>query len=551
MRFSLSLTQGSRSRRADELFPKTLEIRVLIVADGQINFIIGEDFSLTDFCALLAKRAYPWENLTITTAHRSNKNLGAQYPDFKFDTQSASGDYLFSREHFEELWLFGYEGQTSPYKLSDPELKVVTDFMNAGGGVFATGDHQDLGFALCGSLPRVRSMRKWKFFNTRSPQLKAPDRNGPSRIDTLRMGSSAGFEANDQKDGTPQQICPKFFLDHDGRTAYPHYLLADGNFAITILPDHMHEGECLIPENLETTYQFDGDEPKEEYPTMLGIPARISPVTVAIATSASGLIDLEETPPIFPVEPRCFKIITAYDGHYVKQPSGNQVVKLGRVVADSSFHHFINLNLKGFFVNNTPTPDLETISKYYRNTLTWLLPANLQHHYSLNLLLWLRYSPELVEEFRSTTTFEWDEILHAGRIAWTGIAQNLSASEARSAAIRLAAFLPDDIRPLTKDYLDAWLPVAKSELRPPVLLDPKIVPITILGSALLAIAASLPESAHDAAEALLERESRGEGLDHIVTQGLMRGLLGFTRVLRDSNGVLGQVAEKLSAAVPH
>lgn len=549
MKFALSLNEGRRSRGADELFPNTVEIRVLVVADGQIKFIIGEDFSLTDFCALLAKSAYPWEKLTITTAHRSNKNLGAQYPDFKFDTKAASGDYLFSREHYEELWLFGYEGETSAYKLTDRELKVVSDFMNAGGGVFATGDHQDLGFALSGSLPRVRSMRKWRFVNTRFG-LKAPDRNGPSRIDTLRMGSSAGFEANDQKDGTPQQICPKFFLDDDGRTAYPHPLLADGNFAITILPDHMHEGECMIPESLERTYQFDSDEPKEEYPSMLGIPARVSPVTAAIATSASGLIDLEETPPIFPVEPKCFKIITAYDGHYVKQPSGNQVVKLGRVVADSSFHHFVNLNLKGFYVNNTPTPELETISKYYRNTLTWLIPANLQHHYCLNLLLWLRYSPELVEEFRSTTTFEWDEILHAGRIAWTAIAQNFSTSEARSTAIRLAAFLPDEIRRLTKDYLDAWLPVAKPETRPTVLLDPKIVPTTLLGSAILAIAASLPGSAHDAAEVLLEKESRGEGLEHIVTQGLMRGIVGFTRVLRESNGVLGQVAEKLSAAVP-
>src|SRR5688572_6798062 len=218
MKFSLSLNQGSRPRRADDLFPNAVEIRVLIVADGEIKFISSEEFSLTAFCSLLQKSAYPWEKLIITTAHRSKTDLGAQYPDFKFDTKDASGKYLFSREHYEELWLFGIEGEKSAYKLTDPELKVVSDFMNAGGGVFGTGDHQDLGFALCGRLPRLRSMRKWSFFDTRSPQLKAPDRNGPSRIDTLRTGSSAGFEANDQKDGTPQQICPKFFLDDDGRT---------------------------------------------------------------------------------------------------------------------------------------------------------------------------------------------------------------------------------------------------------------------------------------------------------------------------------------------
>ena len=33
--------------------------------------------------------------------------------------------------------------------------------MDGGGGLFATGDHGALGKALCGEVPRARSMRRW------------------------------------------------------------------------------------------------------------------------------------------------------------------------------------------------------------------------------------------------------------------------------------------------------------------------------------------------------------------------------------------------------
>jgi len=551
MRLHLTFNESAGSSWTETVFHKLVPIRVLIVADGNIKFLNDLDLlSLTRFRALLEQVAFRWEKLTITTAHRSDGDTGAQIRGFKFDATSASGEPLFTIKNYEQLWLFGFEREGSRFSLSDRELRIISTFMTDGGGVFATGDHEDLGYALCGKLPRVRSMRKWRFASVREPDARAPERNGPTRIDTLRMGTSEGFQAGDQSDGTPQQICPRFRVDEDGRTVVPHPVLADGGFAVTILPDHMHEGECVIPGSLDQTYQFDGQEEKEEYPMMLGIPARVSPVTVAIATSASGLLDLEERPPVFPVEPRCFKIITAYDGHYIKQFRGSELVKLGRVVVDSSFHHFVNLNLKGFFVGEEPNADMKTVQKYYRNLLTWLTPAALQQHFALNLLLALRYSPELIEEFQPQPTFRWDEILHAGGLAWAAIAQDFSTAEARSTAMRLAGFLPDDIRRLTKDYLDAWLPVAGPSARPRVLLDPKLVPMVILGSGILGIVSSLPENSHEVAEFLSQRETQGENLEDFVKRGLMLGMASFARVLRESNEVLGEVAQKLSAAVP-
>jgi hypothetical protein len=46
-------------------------------------------------------------------------------------------------------------------------MQAILNFMNSGGGVFATGDHYKLGACLCGAIPRVRSMRKW--FVTANP----------------------------------------------------------------------------------------------------------------------------------------------------------------------------------------------------------------------------------------------------------------------------------------------------------------------------------------------------------------------------------------------
>jgi hypothetical protein len=37
-----------------------------------------------------------------------------------------------------------------------------------GGGLFATGDHEDLGAGMCARIPRVRSMRYWKLDDTPS-----------------------------------------------------------------------------------------------------------------------------------------------------------------------------------------------------------------------------------------------------------------------------------------------------------------------------------------------------------------------------------------------
>jgi len=88
---------------------------------------------------------------------------------------------------YDQVWLFGHEEETDTASfLDESELRTIYDFMNAGGGVFATGDHKSLGYALCGNIPRVSSMRKWQYETAPSPDLKAPGRDDTTRLDTLR-----------------------------------------------------------------------------------------------------------------------------------------------------------------------------------------------------------------------------------------------------------------------------------------------------------------------------------------------------------------------------
>ena len=108
------------------------------------------------------------------------------YQHFKFD----ENDLNF----FDQIWLFGVgaPGITAAIAdtndLTEAELLALTEFMNQGGGVFATGDHADLGAPLCGRVPRVRTMRKW-YLNGNplllDPSMVAPD--SPMTVESTQL----------------------------------------------------------------------------------------------------------------------------------------------------------------------------------------------------------------------------------------------------------------------------------------------------------------------------------------------------------------------------
>jgi hypothetical protein len=85
---------------------------------------------------------------------------------------------------------------------------------------------------------------------------------------------------------------------------------------------------------------------------------------------------------------RTFGAIGVYDGH---------IVDVGRIVVDSTFHHFVDINLIGDWgtrdldVNSRGFPEasleLRKIDAYFRNIAVWLAPRRIQTE-MLHALVW-------------------------------------------------------------------------------------------------------------------------------------------------------------------
>ncbi len=349
-----------------------MAIRILMVTDAEGSYSeSGQRFGLTELVKALEEGG-----CEVTKAHRWNDGMphtaGADITSFKFTAQ------FFNPDDFDAVWLMGFASKNpdGPYQdppgfeVSTAEVAVLAEFMDGGGGVFATGDHDDLGADLCGKVPRVRSMRRWVADYAWWQQMlsdpnldpdtivpdptKSPPPIGRYRLDTLVTGHNAHYEFADQSDDVPQQIDPvmhvvRSHITHlaGGRVGWteklPHPLLCGPKGVIDVLPDHMHEGRCLVPEDLTKTFQS-GGATKDEYPARPN-GGRISPEVVARATVKARSNDPNFDDPTEDIRESdtnisadYFPVIVAYNGHRAK---------VGRVVVDATFHHFTNINVTG------------------------------------------------------------------------------------------------------------------------------------------------------------------------------------------------------------
>src|SRR5258708_34238697 len=112
------------------------------------------------------------------------------------------------------MWSGGGGGRTavnSPGSsgggVGDGEIAAIAAFMAAGGGVFATGDHDSIGSEMCGHIPRVRAMRSWYGINdSASPMPGGFPRNFPS-IPAARAGTTQRNPPSDYGgDPTPTSV---------------------------------------------------------------------------------------------------------------------------------------------------------------------------------------------------------------------------------------------------------------------------------------------------------------------------------------------------------
>ncbi|HLQ76109.1 MAG TPA: hypothetical protein VK210_02075 [Terriglobia bacterium] len=225
---------------------------------------------------------------------------------------------------FDELWLFAVDtGQG----LTTADCQGITRFRQRGGGILATRDHQDLGSSLCtlGGVGRAH------YFHTQNPE---PDESRRVSDDAYTK-SISWPNYHSGRNGDYQKITATEPLHELLRSA----LSPSG--MIEYFPAHPHEGA-------------------------VGTPADENGARVV----ATGLSKVTGRP---------FNLLVAFD-----QSADSYGNKLGRAVAESSFHHFVDYNWdtsKGCpsFLEEPPgdglkkEPEkLEGFKVYIRNLALWL-----------------------------------------------------------------------------------------------------------------------------------------------------------------------------------
>jgi hypothetical protein len=371
-------------------------LRLLLVTDGT-RFHFGprvfqqgqENFSLTVLVDAFRSSSDPV--ILVDTAHRRH-DPNATFSSFNFATS------IPSLNAYDVIWMLGDEGSNEGFVastdqvLTDDENLAITLFMEAGGGVFAAGDHDGLGSFMCGALPRVRSMRKW--WDPQRPSPTFPSNRpalGIDRADTLRPAPDGNTYFDCQSDSTPQPLRAVPLADGS-----VHPILQVPSGILSAYPDHMHEGEVIAPQSRSPPLSVTGNVTFKgrsfaEYPTTLLSPGPHRELPHVIATGIvlphHTLIELDYQGDGSPDPVNCSRkllnILCAYDGH---------VVGRGRVVTDSSFHHFMDINLIGTPVAsssggahakdgfNTPARLglLSDLKAFFVNTAAWLARSPLR-----------------------------------------------------------------------------------------------------------------------------------------------------------------------------
>ncbi|HEY6189262.1 MAG TPA: hypothetical protein VIW80_16535 [Pyrinomonadaceae bacterium] len=393
----------------DILYPwwrQPSKVRILMYADGDLLFSGGTLDGLIHVKTLLESHLYFYADFEITTAHRGR--------DHSASKQSVKLTDL-NLDDFDEIWLFGFNdrGFNDQPDLTAEEKTLLDNFMNEKkGGVLVTGDHSDRGKSIGGEVTRARHMR----------QYPAPGSLPGESNTTLEEGPDVGdvFSAADQKDDRPQKIRYTLFplwtpIGFKQRFR-PHPLMCSPDGPIDVFPDHPHEGEAVTPKQPDDA----------EWPRVNG--HQELPVVIAWGKIKDpGAIKVGQE----------IGLVSAYDGHNAN---------VGRIVADSSWHHWVDNNLLGNPGAISPASDagfdatpagmvaLRKIDAYFLNCATWLAPPNIQAEMRRCVwwsILWTGQIAELSVD---------DPIWHLGSEALKALGEYTSYGSASEWVLNIPAF---------------------------------------------------------------------------------------------------------------
>ena len=368
-------------------------VTILIVVDGSIDFD-ASGFSLGLVIDTLRDPEYNYVRFEVEMATRNgttpseNTSPGpteARYSGFRFDQNDSDGNLII--DNYDQVWLFGFapgndagpdSNIESDYrKLSELELINLTSWMNDHqGGLLAMGDHDYLGATMCWKIPRIRNMRRWTNAQNVPPIGGIDDDDTHLRHDTNQPYTAGQLAGTDvipfaaQGDVKPQKTEVKRYPIGAGylpwsRNYAPHSILCSRKYGvIDILPDHPHEGWVYEDSEISPTTTYSWSEAGssvsgQDFPEVSG--HREMPEVIAWAwTTPNPPYQLAKGSSPH----KKFGVIGVYNGHQAN---------VGRVVTDSTWHHWFNENLLSM-KNDTTTTYYEILQDYYRNVAVWLSP---------------------------------------------------------------------------------------------------------------------------------------------------------------------------------
>jgi hypothetical protein len=358
----------------------TTHLKILFIVDSSVKLDSavepesGVDFDLLQVVTSLRQNDLGWwANITVDVAQRGTSNAGpAVNPNpgnsgYKY----TNFDFLmpgFDLNNYHQVWFFGFQPGNAnvtdadilnPNKkpLSNAELLKLSNWMNAGGGVFATGDHDLLGASIASRIPRVRTMRRW----TQSQGV--PTMGGLTRNDTNQPATPAEasglttVSTANERDAVPQPmelVRENTFYTKFSQVSAPHPLLCTPDGVIEFFPDHPHEGEVIDDNQVQLDLPLDiPGVSNAEYP---GGSNRPTPKVIAYGRTTHTVKHSKSE-----VNAKRFGLIGVYDG---------QKAGVGRVVVDSTWHHWLTMNIKQLSIQK---PDVYLkLRHYYRNIALWL-----------------------------------------------------------------------------------------------------------------------------------------------------------------------------------
>jgi hypothetical protein len=200
-------------------------------------------------------------------------------------------------------------------------------------------------------VPRAGQLRKWE-----GPPTNNPD----DAFDTLARTDTEDEGHRDlQSDAVPQTLNLIKLVN-----GLPHPIFRGKDLTLNIFPDHLHEGQLVIPKKLDESWPPFEEKDQHKKPR---------PIFVAKGCDKRSC--------------KSRPVLGVYDG----DPLG-----VGRIVADSSFHHYTNVNLKGFRAASTTSLDL--LGQLFQNLALYLAPRSKRVEMAKEMTKWLVQHPAVQEE---------------------------------------------------------------------------------------------------------------------------------------------------------